>query len=103
MRFVEQNGVQPVIAGRSLRLTREGGAGSAGESAVIRRGQTALACEETVELFELRASERRIEVGQPIVEADFIMHEGPFVWQLRRGRNVLGPVAQFFVVGEDSA
>src|SRR6202012_418878 len=70
MRFVEQDRVQPVVAGRALRLAREPDAGNAGKRTVIGCRQHALFCEEAVELLKLGAAQRRIEVGQAIVEAD---------------------------------
>ncbi len=63
MGFVEQDRVEPVIAGGALRLAREMHAGNVGESAVIGRRQQALFGQKAVELFKLGASQRGVEIG----------------------------------------
>src|SRR6185437_13861298 len=103
MGFVEQDRVEPVVAGRSLRLAREADAGDTGKNAIIGGRQRALSCEEAVDLLELGAAQCGVQIGQAIIEADFIMHEGPFVRQFCGGRDVLGAATEFLVVGQDRA
>src|SRR5256885_1403189 len=46
-------------------------------------------------------AESGIQVGQTVIEADLVMHEGPFVRQLRGGGEMLGAAPQFLVIGQD--
>src|SRR3954470_15882756 len=78
MGLVEQDCVQPVIARGVLWLAREADSGSIREGAFIGQGKLALARQKTVELLELGAAERGIQIGQAVIEADLVMHECPF-------------------------
>src|SRR6266702_929826 len=68
----------------------------------IPRVYTALGREEIVNSFELGESERGIQAGQPVVEADVIMTKVQgIVFRLRR--QVLGAPRNFVVIRDDDA
>src|SRR5262249_31110151 len=58
---------------------------------------------EARELFKLRAAERRIEIGKPIVESDFIVHIEPRVRKLSGGGKVLGTFADGWIIAQQSS
>ena len=64
MAFIEQDRVEPVVAGRSLRLAREVDAGNIGENAAVGARQRALSRKEAVDLLELGASNAAFKFGR---------------------------------------
>src|SRR5579864_6816533 len=100
---VEQQRVEPIIAAGEGGLVDEGNPGNTGERAAVARRELALSSEESVELLELRATERRVEIRHAVIEGHGIMDEGPGVRQLRRGGEVLRPLREIRIVGGDGA
>src|SRR5439155_2032409 len=101
IRFVEEDGVEPVVTPREWRLDEKANAGNRHECLGIALCESPLVGEEPVQLFKLRASEGSIEIGKAIVEADGVVDVLPAVRHLGLGAHVLRSRSQLFVIGDD--
>ena len=70
---VDQHGRQPPVRPRPRRLAERRHAVHALEGLRIGDGRRALAVEEVLELLELRDPDRRLQIRQPVVEADLVV------------------------------
>src|SRR5438552_18915624 len=82
IRFVEEDCVEPVVTPREWRLDEKANAGNRRECLGIALCESPFVGEESVQLLELRASERSIEIGHAIVEADCVVDVLPAMLHL---------------------
>src|SRR6476646_7511258 len=73
IRFVEHDRVEPIVALREWWLDEDADAGNGLECLGIALGQSPLVGQEAVQLLELRAAQRSIEIRESIVEADGVV------------------------------
>src|SRR5215813_12738362 len=72
--FVDTNRVEPGSAKGPRRFFHKSNTAHALQLATVSRGDLAFAINETVDLFHLCATERRLDVSQTIVEPDFVVN-----------------------------